>query len=177
MGRGIHVYSVDTDRLGKALGSNDSALLDALEPACDDAAWKYLQLMVKSGQAGRGDPVDIIEACELLCRHFGDELSNSAVSPIYLATIEEVDDLLLAHPAKLSLRTLVYDNGFFDFNEVSDFPQFGYWSKEQVAAAAPMFEAHPPENDDSDYEGILLGVWDWVVIATAQQRALFGFIY
>ena len=176
MGRGIQVYAVDTDKLGLALGSNDPALLDALEPRCSDAVWKHVQHLVKSGGPGRGEAADIIQAFEILCTHFGTELDNSAVSPMDLATIEAADELLLAHPAKLSLRALVYENGFFEFHEVSDFPQFGYWSREQVKAAAPVFDDHPPEHDDPDFEGILLAVSDWVTIATAQGRALFGFI-
>lgn len=177
MGRGIQVYSVDTDRLSRALGSNDPALLAALAPRCDDATWKHVQSLVKSGEAGEGNAGDIIYAFEVLCVYFGDELNNSAVSPIDLATIEGVEDLFQAHPAGLSLHGLIYDNGFFEFDDLSDFPQFGYWSREEVKAAAPLFEEHPPEDDDPEFESILLAASDWLTIANAQERALFGFIY
>lgn len=177
MGRGIQVYSVDTDKLAEALGGGDPHLLAELEPLCDNATWKHIQRLVKSGHAGSGDPSDIIEAFEVLCGRFGSELNNSAVSPVDLGTIEAVEDVLLAHPAKLSLRALVYGNGFFEFDEVSDFPQFGFWSLDQVKAAAHDFEEHPPEHEDLEFEGIMLAISDWLTIANAQGRALFGFIY
>ncbi|MBX3181132.1 MAG: hypothetical protein KIT72_15380 [Polyangiaceae bacterium] len=45
-----------------------------------------------------------------------------------------------------------------------------------MKAATPLFE-EPPEDNDPEFESILLVASDWLTIASAQERALFGFIY
>lgn len=176
MSRGIMIYSVDDDALKRALGSNDPDLLDALEKICGDDTWPQVMQLIKSG-ACRGDAEQQIFAFEALCKYFGVELDNGAVSPIRQSTIQDADQALLGHPCGLSFDQLVYGHGVFPFSLASDFPQFGHWSAASVRAAAPVLEQDPPEHADETLEAILLAVSDWITIANARNNALFGFIY
>ncbi|MGE0323939.1 MAG: hypothetical protein AB7K71_14095 [Polyangiaceae bacterium] len=176
MSRGIMIYSVDEGALTGALGSNDTDLLEALERTCSDGTWPQVMQLIKSGSC-RGDAEHQIFAFEALCKYFGVELDNGAVSPIRQSTIEDADQALLTHPCGLSFDQLVYGHGVFPFTLASDFPQFGHWSAQSVRAAAPVLEQDPPEHDDETLESILLAVSDWITIAHARNNALFGFIY
>jgi hypothetical protein len=195
MSTAVHVYSVSANRLRAAPGSQDADLLAALRPLEgffatidqlaervdeDDerpptCATAYRQIVNGEPYADRYGYV-YGYAYEGLCLALGAEMERCWI-PIAGSSdwFREIDAALAALPVGLKVTDLLYRGSVIALPPPDDFPFLGWWTADEVTAAAGAFRALDRNRLDGETTTLLSRVADAVEdvrswIAFASER-------
>jgi hypothetical protein len=187
-------YAVDFGRLRAAVGSGDERLLAELasahademtrldrhdedhDPPIPPAADVLRHLIL--GEAG--DPAAGFKygyALEWLCEHFGEPLNNSEWSAMRGQWFDTVGEALVAAgvPATFSVLNLAFRGSPVPIPEPDDFPGIGYFTPEEVPAAAAALDAADLGTMPEDVRKSVGQVRDWLGVCEETGRGLVCF--
>ena len=162
MSTAVYVYSVPVDRLRAAPGSKDKKLLAAarklkgffetIDEIAEDLEEEEEEKPPKCAAAYRqivnGEPyADSFGyvygyAYEALCMALGAETERSWTQIARSHDwFKEIDAALAALRINLKITGLLYRGALINIPEPADYPALGWWTADEVAAAAIAFEA------------------------------------
>jgi hypothetical protein len=196
MSTAVYVYSVPVDRLRAAPGSKDKKLLAAartlkgffetIDEIAEDLDGDEEETPPKCATAYRqivnGEPCDedfgylYGYAYEGLCTALGAETDRSwtQVAGSY-DWFQEIDKALAVLRIKLKVTDLLYRGPLIDIPRPDDFPALGWWTADEVTAAAAAFKGLDLNKLDQKTKKAVKRVADavedirsWIVLAAGR---------
>ncbi len=196
MSTAVYVYSVSVDRLRAAPGSRDQALLAAVprlngffetideiaEDLDDDEEERPPRCAVAYRQIVNGEPCAADfgyvygYAYEGLCMALGAETERSWTQIARSRDwFKEIDAALAALRIELKITDLLGRGPLIPIPEPDDFPALGWWTADEVAAAAVAFKAIDLNRLDAETEKTVKRVSDaiedirsWIAVASGR---------
>ena len=174
MSYALSVYLVPRQKLDRAFGKNDQALLQqVLDGVKDDLAAYDVQMeapdldtydvdlshadALREIFAGRfTEYVNSSRygwALECICRFLGTPLSNGGFSPCKIEWYEQLDELLQQHDVPLKFRDLISQLPI-PIPRADDWPCIGHWGPTALSAMEPLARAMPIVDDDEAKESL-----------------------
>jgi hypothetical protein len=196
MSTAVYVYSVPVDRLRAAPGSKDKKLLAAarklkgffetIDEIAEDLEEEEEEKPPKCAAAYRqivnGEPYAedfgyvYGYAYEGLCTALG-----AAIDPSWTQVagsydwFQEIDKALAALRIKLKVTDLLYRGPMIDIPRPDDWPALGWWTADEVAAAATVFDALDFGTPDRKTKKVVQRVADaigdirsWIAVAAGR---------
>lgn len=189
MGYGLMVYSVDINKLTSVCGSQDEALrrtisgrfkrditftndsLGHSNERGEPSVFMAIQHLIM-GDAKTLDGALYAYGFEYIIKHFGKLLGNNLFYPCRMNFLtEEVNSHLTSAGTTLDMGNLIYQSSPVEFPSPDDFPLYGYWRPEDVAANIQ------PLNTYNDKTPELKAIQGWLEFAGSKGESIFTYYY
>jgi len=190
MGYGLAVYAVDLDAVAAACGSGDDKVRrmisgrfrrdiystnDQLGWSNDrgaDSVFEAIRHLIMGADDMRLPGAMYGYAYKYIIEFHGRFLANDRFMPARQSWVSEtIQPQLAAAGVALNLDALYYGGAPVSFPSPDDFPGYGCWRRDAIAAALPILRAQP------DLSPELAQIADWLSQAAAENKDLAAFYH
>lgn len=190
MGRCLEVYSIDERKLEEAVGHGDDKLRrmisgrfrTQIQSANDWSGWsnergapsvfEAIRELIMGSKQSIEDQMVYYYAYKFIVRFLGEPLDNSKFCPHRGDYLEEIQDLLRAHNATLSLDELTYGGALPGLKITPQFfaeVGYGYIPREVILNDEQVLSLGGRQQDPLDQ------IYGWLLHAKQREHVLVGF--